>query len=355
MSAQENAEETPETQVNDREATGRAWAQLVLGAWSSLVKGLAVVAGFAATYELAQALGKGDAGWQWDVLVSVAAFGVGVVLLLTVGVMLTTSSREWMSDLVRRDERRRAQQEHFQVSPGWDIVDPETLLGHENPREFQEALIGVLRRVRGRWEMGQAPLPHEQKLLDAYRVQREVMLEEQARRKIERTSKFSTFVAVVGVVLAVGGYANAWYLTNLDARRAEVSDAEAAHVRDMEMQVLSAALERPGAQPVVPQLQSDVLFTIPDLDTAADVLGSDNADPASCWEDRPALALDWGNEAPTPNGRDLLVAYVATNDCAAGSAWIDPAWLVPEPSEDPESDAGADPTDGPPSPTASPS
>lgn len=354
--AQQGKEASGSAELPDsrgRGATGTAWWRELSGAWAGLVKGLAAVGGFAATYDLAKALGQGDSAWQWELLASVIAFGVGVVLLLAVSVMLSMSNREWMSDLVWRVHRRKIRRAEWQLGPGRDLVDRETLLGHEDPKEFQQHLLSILTHVRKRWEDGEKPLPHETQLLEVYQLQREAMLEEQARRKVHSASNRATLIAVLGVVLAIGGYANAWYLTNLDVRKAELADAESAHLRSMEVQVLEAALARPDAQPLVPQLQSDVVFTVPDRDTAAEVVGPDAVATPSCWQQRSSIALDWGNGGQAPAGRDLLVAYVATEDCAAGSTWIDPAWLGTGPASDDFDDAQPGATDAP-SPAATP-
>lgn len=287
----------------------------VLAGWSTFVAGAGAVGAALVGYELTKNLGKGAPSLVDHilVLVSIGTFAVGAALLLAIPILLTSRSSVNLAQVVELEGANPKWYKPWRDSRV--VVGREVLYGHQDVRDFSEAMAELLKEARTRYwakDVALKPPPGIRQRINVYIAQRETAIKDAAASLVAAASRRAIGFAIAGLLLTVVGYGNATFVTNQAMRRAELADRETA------------------TEAAFPALPSAVVVHFPDEAAAASVLGANVA--VECWTGgRNATAYDL---AVTPAdfehpARIVRVAFAATGPaCPAVDGRVEPAWLI---------------------------
>lgn len=310
----------------DSVSANKSWHSSMLDQWAGAITALGTAAALLATYEVTKDLGKGDLGTIEGLLVlaGAAAFATGIALLLMIPISLRARSKVLIADALKRQQKLNDKAK----PPGArSIVPSSSLFGYRDILEFDAANEAVVQQARACWLAGDDPPPELKTQIRLFAAQRRRVERLVATVELRHASRRAVRIAIGGITLAVLGFSAVSLLTNEGIRAGELADARVAHERALEVKVVDDALAAPGAVSTLPTTPSPVTVAFPDAARAASVLGSSDALPKGCWAARQGTALDMGEPPPgVPPGRQLFVAFSATEQCSPGAGWVKLSW-----------------------------
>lgn len=313
-----------EAEDGDRGPAGHI--RRIIEGWKGLLTAAGAVGAAVVAKELTQNFGKGelDVGEMVSGVLAVVAFGLGVGILLTIPIVLTSRSRATMVDAVRLEKRRFGRMK----------IDPAVLYGYGSAEEFSQAMNLALTNARRYWERGLRMPPRVREPLTVFVQQSEQAQQHISANQLSAASRRAAVSAVAGMVLAVGGYGYATLVTNQGVRQGEVDDTATEARNGRIDKVLDHTLAKNSAASQVGfELPAAVVVTLPDAATAASVFGRPEIAKA-CWTERAGTVFDISPASqPEQTARVVQVALgpVGT-ECGAIVTRVEPVWIQAPPS-----------------------